>query len=111
MRKLLLLTYHFPPTAASGTFRILGFARHLPSYGWQPVVVAPPQLPWEPIDEELVRHVPPEVIVNPVPYPAHGLTKPLRRFARHALWLPKALAAARRAVEEHRPEAVLTSSP
>ena len=43
-RRLLLVTYHFPPSAASGTFRMLGFTRHLPHFGWRVHVVAPPPL-------------------------------------------------------------------
>src|SRR3990170_4403303 len=39
MNRMLLLTYHFPPSAASGTFRMLGFARHLPTFGWRAGVV------------------------------------------------------------------------
>ncbi len=57
-RKLLILTYHFPPSAAGGAFRMLGFAEHLPQFGWQCVVVAPPRLPWEPTDEALLQRVP-----------------------------------------------------
>ena len=70
LKKLLLITYHFPPSAASGAFRLLGFARHLPTFGWQPLVVAPPSLPWEPTDPRLADQIPAEAIVRPVPYPA-----------------------------------------
>ena len=108
MRRLLLLTYHFPPSSASGTFRMLGFARHLPRYGWQTVVVAPPSLPWEPDDPELLRQVPPETVIFPVPYRRGSL---LQRLAPFSVWLPKALAAGRIAIREYRPEAVLTSGP
>ena len=34
MPGVLLVTYHFPPSAASGTFRMLGFAQHLPKHGY-----------------------------------------------------------------------------
>jgi hypothetical protein len=47
LRSVLLLTYHFPPSAASGPFRLLGFARHLPKFGRRAVVVAPQLLPRE----------------------------------------------------------------
>ena len=68
-RKLLILTYHFPPSAAAGAFRMLGFAEHLPEFGWQTVVVAPPGLPWEAVDETLLERVPAETVVYRVPYP------------------------------------------
>jgi glycosyltransferase involved in cell wall biosynthesis len=109
-RNLLLLTYHFPPSAASGTFRLLGFARHLPAFGWRTTVVAPPQLPWEPVDPALEQQVPPSCTVYPVPYPAR-LPKAIRWAAPYAVWLPWALRAARRAVREQRPDAILTSGP
>jgi glycosyltransferase involved in cell wall biosynthesis len=112
-RKLLLVTYHFPPSAASGSFRLLGFARHLPKFGWDPVVVAPPRGLFEPVDEELGRQVPPETVAYSVPHPRGLFARALRRLglARDALWLPRALRACARAVRTHRPAAVLTSGP
>ncbi len=110
-RRLLLVTYHFPPSAASGAFRMLGFARHLPAFGWDPVVVAPPHGLWDPTDEVLVRQIPPEVAVHRVPHSSGLAGRVLRRVIPNALWLPRALAACARAVGEHRPDAALTSGP
>ena len=40
MKRLLMIAYHFPPFAASsGIQRTLSFARHLPAFGWQPLVL------------------------------------------------------------------------
>lgn len=39
MKRLLLITYDFPPRGASGVFRMAKFARYLPEWDWQPVVV------------------------------------------------------------------------
>lgn len=111
MRKLLLLTYHFPPSAASGTFRLLGFARHLPRFGWQPLVVAPPALPWEPVDADLLRQVPAETAVYPVAYPSARALKGLRWLLPNAIWLPRARAACVRMIRQYQPDALLTSSP
>ena len=36
---MLMLSYAFPPVAASGTFRVARFAMYLPEFGWRPVVV------------------------------------------------------------------------
>src|SRR5262245_48070561 len=110
MRTALLVTYHFPPSAASGAFRLLGFARHLPRFGWNCVVVAPPRLPWEPTDVGLLEQVPAETIRYEVPYPS-GLPKAILWLAPYAVWLPHARAAARRAAAAHRPDVVLTSGP
>src|SRR5207248_10725875 len=108
-RKLLILTYHFPPSAASGTFRMIGFVRHLRRFGWQTIVVAPPRLPDEPTDEGLLGRVPPETAVYRIPYPDHWLSKPIRKFFPFGVWLPMAAAGCYRAIRDHRPDAVLTS--
>lgn len=40
MKRLLMVAYHFPPFAAStGIQRTLGFARHLPGFGWEPLIL------------------------------------------------------------------------
>jgi glycosyltransferase involved in cell wall biosynthesis len=44
MRRVLIVTYHFPPRQSIGSLRPMGLARHLPLYGWEPVVLTP-QLP------------------------------------------------------------------
>src|SRR4051794_30142837 len=108
-RDLLLVTSHFPPSAASGSFRLLGLARHLPKFGWRPIVVAPRTLPWEPVDEALLQQVPSEVTVIDAPYP-QGLLARLGRklFGAEDVWLPVGLGAARKAVRDFRPAAVLT---
>ena len=41
-KRVLMVAYHFPPFAGgSGILRTLGFARHLPDCGWQPLVLSP----------------------------------------------------------------------
>src|SRR5262245_58863134 len=109
MGTVLVLTYYFPPLAASGSYRLLGFARHLPRFGWRVAVVSPAELPWESLDPALEGRVPPETIVYRVPYPRWP--RLLRRFLPGALWLPAARRAAGRAVRELRPDVVLTSGP
>jgi glycosyltransferase involved in cell wall biosynthesis len=110
MPAVLMITYDFPPSASAGVFRLLGFARHLPKFGWNVAVVAPPSLPWEPNDPALLEQVPKETVVHYVPYPVKA-PKAIRWFAPYAIWVPFARAAARRAVEEHRPNVILTSGP
>jgi glycosyltransferase involved in cell wall biosynthesis len=40
MKRVLMIAYHFPPFAASsGIQRTLGFARHLPQFGWEPLIL------------------------------------------------------------------------
>ena len=41
MRRVLMVTYYFPPLGGIAALRALGFAEHLPSFGWEPIVLAP----------------------------------------------------------------------
>jgi glycosyltransferase involved in cell wall biosynthesis len=40
-RKALIVTEYYPPAPGPATARIAGFVRHLPDYGWTPLVVTP----------------------------------------------------------------------
>ncbi len=39
MRRVLLIAYYFPPMGLSGVQRVAKFARYLPDYGWEPIVL------------------------------------------------------------------------
>lgn len=40
MKRLLMIAYHFPPIhGSSGVQRTLRFARYLPEFGWEPIVL------------------------------------------------------------------------
>jgi hypothetical protein len=110
-KRLLIVTYHVPPSGAVAALRMVGWARHLPACGWGVGFVAPPTVPDEPLDETLLRRLPPETAIFPVPYPQSYPVRQLRRFVHHAVWLPRALPALRRAVRDFQPDAVLTSGP
>src|SRR5262245_10160046 len=110
-RKVLFVTYHFPPSAASGTHRILGFTQFLPQFGWDAAVVAPPTTPSEPVDERLMESVSDKTAVHYVEYPSGRLHWPLRRVAGKAAWLPFAIRKATAIVRRDRPDVVVTSGP
>ncbi len=38
MKRVLIITYHFPPDAAIGAVRPAKFAKYLPEFGWEPIV-------------------------------------------------------------------------
>jgi glycosyltransferase involved in cell wall biosynthesis len=40
LKKLLLVSYHFPPDAEVGGLRVQKFAKYLPLYGWEPFVLS-----------------------------------------------------------------------
>ena len=61
-RKVLIVSYWFPPTNTSGAVRIGKFAKYLPEFGWEPIVLTsdsprdlPPTLPVEVDDANIVR--------------------------------------------------------
>ncbi len=40
MKKILLVAYHFPPDTAVGAVRPAKFAKYLPEFGWEPVILS-----------------------------------------------------------------------
>ncbi len=65
MKRVLLISYYFPPSGGPGVQRILKFARYLPRCGWLPTVltVDPNHAAFPSIDESLLQEIPPEVEV------------------------------------------------
>lgn len=41
MKKILIISYFFPPSAKAGAHRAYSMAEFLPQFGWQPIFVAP----------------------------------------------------------------------
>ncbi len=110
-RTVLIATLYFPPCAGSGVFRMLGLVRHLPTFHWQTMVVAPPKMPWEPEDHELLNRIPPETIVRRARYPHGRVWNMLKLGAAYERWLPHAMPVCGRLIAHQRPDAVLTSGP
>ena len=57
MKKLLILTYYFPPLGLGGTQRIAKFVKYLPQFGWQPTVVTVKPIAYWALDESLMQDV------------------------------------------------------
>jgi len=71
VKRVLIVAYYFPPVAASGAMRPLGFCRNLSACGWQPwVLTTTPDCvyPAHPVDLKLGERVPATVQVIRVPY-------------------------------------------
>ena len=58
MKKMLLVTYIFPPLAAVGVYRILKFCKYLREFGIEPIVLTPRNPNTRTFDENLVRQIP-----------------------------------------------------
>jgi len=59
MKKVLIITYYWPPSGGAGVQRWLKFAKYLPEFGWQPVIltVDPEYASYPQRDESLFAEV------------------------------------------------------
>ncbi len=58
MKKVLILTYYWPPAAGPGVQRILKFCKYLREFGWEPVVVTVQDGSYPATDDSLEKDVP-----------------------------------------------------
>ncbi|WP_309642105.1 glycosyltransferase family 4 protein [Flavobacterium sp.] len=63
MKKVLIVTYYFPPAGGPGVQRWLKFVKYLPEFNIQPVVYVPENPSYPIIDEDLVDEISNQVIV------------------------------------------------
>lgn len=68
MKRVLIITYYWPPTAGSGVQRWLKMSKYMPQHGWQPVIYTPENPEAGMTDESLLRDISPEaeVIKRPI---------------------------------------------
>ena len=71
MKRVLIITYYWPPNGGAGVQRWLKMAKYLPANGWQPVVYTPEDPEVITPDAALVKEVPTEaeVIRRPITEP------------------------------------------
>ena len=62
-KKLLIITYYWPPAGGPGVQRWLKFVKYLPDFGIQPIVYVPENPTYPIIDEKLVKEVSDDTIV------------------------------------------------
>lgn len=75
MKNILLITSHYPPSNLTGTHRARLFAKHLPLFGWNPIVLTVDQMFYEENpDNELNQLIPVGQRIERVS--AFRLTKP-----------------------------------
>jgi len=120
-RPVLIVSYYFPPTGGAGTQRFAGFARWLPDFGYQPIIVTsdasqrPPCAPTN--DTTLIADLPSDVIVTRVGSEAPLRSSPVRGIRRitgldadHERWCARALPAALRVARDHPAAAIVTTA-
>ena len=63
MKRVLIITYYWPPSGGSGVQRWLKMSKYLPENGWQPVIYTTEDAEYPIIDPSLEKDVIPEVEV------------------------------------------------
>lgn len=58
MKKVLIVTYYWPPAGGPGVQRVLKFARYLPEFGWEPLILTVKHGEYPARDETLLSEVP-----------------------------------------------------
>ncbi len=138
MRRFLYISPYFPPQSRVGALRPLKFARHLPSFGWAPVVLCDL---WKgaALNQDLTRAVPDSTIVvrdysrrarsasataptkaptttapagpkRKLPIPEAWTNPELVPLGEHSIHMPHALAAGRRVLAQTRCEAIMVNA-
>ena len=63
MKKVLILTYYWPPSGGPGSLRMLKLAEHLPGYGWKPFILTVRNGEYPFCDDNLDKNSPDELSV------------------------------------------------
>ena len=132
MKRVLFVSYLFPPMVAGGIPRVAQFCKYLPKFGWTPTALTGPLVPAAAVDPESLRELPDcvKVIRARCPLasrgirgsanPRSGLTGFLQKAARFAmrlvlhpdrqvLWLRGAVRAGLEALERDQHDAILAT--
>ena len=62
-KKVLIITYYWPPSAGGGVQRWLKFVKHLPACGWEPIVYTPDNPDYSLQDASLLADLPSDIKV------------------------------------------------
>ena len=68
MKKVLIISYYWPPSGGGGVQRWLKMTKYLPEYGWTPIIYTPSNGEAPVVDKSLIDQVHPEVekICSPI---------------------------------------------
>ena len=67
MKKVLIISYYWPPNTGSGVQRWLKFSKYLLNYDWKPIIVTPENPYIELKDSELEKEVSDKIEVIKLP--------------------------------------------
>lgn len=57
-KKVLIIAYYWPPAGGPGVQRVLKFAKYLPQYGWEPVILTVENGEYPATDSSLLEEIP-----------------------------------------------------
>ena len=60
-KKILIITYYWPPAGGPGVQRWLKFTKYLPEFGWKPTVFIPENPSYPLLDESLTKGLSPDL--------------------------------------------------
>src|SRR6267378_1704085 len=83
-KKVMIVTYYWPPSGGSGVQRWLKFAKYLPQFGWTPFVLTPESPSFTIKDDSLIKDVPIETNVSKLP-----IWEPYDLFFKLSDWVGK----------------------
>ena len=120
MKRILMVAFHFPPFAiSSGTQRTLRFAKYLPEFGWEPIILTAHPRAYERTSPELLAEIPKGTVVVRAPafdtarhfsiagrYPGF-----LARPDRWISWLPGATVMGLSTIKRYKPDAIWSTYP
>ena len=79
LKKVLIVTYYWPPSGGVGVQRWLKLAKYLPEWGWEPVILTPENPAFSLQDLSLLKEVRPETEVLHLPiWEPYGLLQKLK---------------------------------
>lgn len=67
MKRVLIITYYWPPSGGSGVQRCLKFAKYLGQFGWEPVILTAENPDYPVYDYSLEAEIPPFIEILKVP--------------------------------------------
>lgn len=76
LKKVLIISYYWPPAGGSGVQRWVKFAKYLPESGWQPIVYTPSNPEYPSLDNSLTSEV------TTIPTITHPIFEPYSLYRR-----------------------------
>ena len=87
MKKVLIISYYFPPAGGAGVQRTVKFVKYLPDFGWQPELLTVHQHHYRLTDKSMFAEIPKNTLIHPTPCILMPLFLPWRVRNAISRWL------------------------